>query len=141
MTPVAFMTLLDRGDSALSPHFGKAKWLAIIDTGSKEPRFVQNTGLNGRSVVNLLIANDCTDVVFNEIGPGALRHLQAADIRGWLGSKDTPVPQLLEMLRQGKLPRATEPHGAHSGHDCGPQEAQPCCRRTTEQRRCCSAID
>jgi predicted Fe-Mo cluster-binding NifX family protein len=138
MNPVAFMTLLDRDDSVLSPHFGKAKWIAIVEADRKGPRFLQNTESNGRSVVDLLVANHCTDVVFNEIGPGALQHLQTAGIRAWLGPKDTPISQLLEMLQQGRLPRATEPHGTHGGHDCGPQDAAPCCRRTAGRQRCCA---
>ena len=62
MSKIAFMTLLKRQDSKLSPHFGKAKWVMITDQDGGVPTFVQNTGLNGRAVVEILAANGCTDV-------------------------------------------------------------------------------
>jgi predicted Fe-Mo cluster-binding NifX family protein len=131
MSAIAFMTLFDGDDSALSLHFGKAKWLAIVEADSKRARFVQNTALNGRSVVSLLVANHCADVVFNEIGSGALQHLRTANIQGWFGPGDTPIPHLLEMFRQGKLQRAIEPREGHIGHGCGQQDAHRCCGKTT----------
>ena len=96
MSKIAFMTLLNRGNSKLSPHFGKAKWLMVKDRESGASEFVQNTGLNGRAVVNILVAHGCTDVVFSEIGPGALARLQAESIRGWFAPSDVPVPELVD---------------------------------------------
>ena len=139
MSAIALMTLLNREDSTLSPHFGKAKWLMTVQSGTGKSTFVQNAGLNGRSVVDLLVANGCTDVVFSEIGPGALQHLQAANICGWFGPADTPVPQLLEMFRQGELERAIEPREGHSGHCCGQRTTRQHHGEMSGQQRCCAA--
>ena len=139
MSAIALMTLLNREGSTLSPHFGKAKWLTIIESGTGKSRFVQNAGLNGRSVVDLLVASGCTDVVFNEIGPGALQHLQAANICGWFGPADLPVPQLLELFRAGKLDRAIEPREGHRGHGCGQRTAGQQRGEMSGQQRCCAA--
>ncbi len=140
MSAIALMTLLNREDSTLSPHFGKAKWLMVVESGTGKSRFVQNAGLNGRSVVDLLVANGCTDVVFNEIGPGALQHLQAANICGWFGPADMPVPQLLELFRAGKLDRAIEPLEGHRGHGCcGQRTAGQHPGEMPGQQRCCAA--
>ena len=121
MSKIAFMTLLKRQDSKLSPHFGKAKWVMIADQEGGVPTFVQNTALNGRGVVDVLAANGCTDVVFSGIGAGALRHLQAAKIRGWIASGDVPVPDLRERFGRGELARVHAPTEGQEGHGCGHQ--------------------
>jgi predicted Fe-Mo cluster-binding NifX family protein len=102
---IALMTLLNREDSSLSPHFGKAKWILVLDTEQGTSHFIQNTGLNGRSVVAELMREACTDVIASEIGAGAVGHLESAHIRGWLGAADIPAPRLVEMLQAGELPR------------------------------------
>jgi predicted Fe-Mo cluster-binding NifX family protein len=139
MSAIALMTLLNREDSTLSLHFGKAKWLMVVETGTGKSKFVQNAGLNGRSVVDLLVSNRCTDVVFNEIGPGALRHLQSANICGWFGPADMPAPQLLELFRAGKLGRAIEPREGHQGHGCGQRTAGQHSGEMSGRQGCCCA--
>ena len=121
MRRIAFTTLLNRDDSKLSPHFGKAKWVMIADENGGAPAFIQNTGLNGRAVVGILAAHGCTDVVFTGIGGGALRYLRAARITGWTASGDVPAPDLLESFRRGELPRALAPSEGQEGHGCGGQ--------------------
>ncbi|MGB7556768.1 MAG: NifB/NifX family molybdenum-iron cluster-binding protein [Candidatus Korobacteraceae bacterium] len=121
MGKIALITLLKREDSKLSPHFGKAKWAMITDLDGGVATFVQNTGLNGRAVVDILAANGCTDVVFSGIGAGALRHLQAANIRGWIAGGDVTVPDLLDSFRRGELLRAHAPSEGLEGHGCGEQ--------------------
>lgn len=119
MAKIAFMTLLGRTDSKLSPHFGKAKWVTITDQDGGVSTFVQNTGLSGRAVAEILAANGCTDVVFSGIGAGALQHLQANNIRGWIASGDARVPELLERFRRRELQRAHAPSEGQAEHDCG----------------------
>ncbi len=121
MSKTAFLTLLNRDDSVLSPHFGKAKWVAIVDDSGRV-EFEQNTVLNGRAVVEIVARHGCKDVVFTEVGPGAYRQLQNAGIRGWVGASGVPLPVLAENLRSGELPMAEEPasgdhHGKREG--CG----------------------
>ena len=138
MSRVGFMTLLNREDSVLSPHFGKAKWVMIRDDDTGEVTFERNAGLYGRAVVDILAHSGCTDAVFAEIGPGALRPLQEAGIRGWLAPKDVPVSALLDQLCQGKLPAAAEAthsaggsgchgHGAHGGAGGSGASGHGCC--------------
>lgn len=110
MTRLAFTTLLNRNDSVLSPHFGKAKWIMIRDeTGAVA--FEQNTALNGRAVAEILSRTGCTDVISAEIGEGAFRHLQQAGIRSWIAPSDIPVPQLAQMFARSELtPAIPESH-------------------------------
>lgn len=120
MSRIAFTTLLNREDSALSPHFGMAKWILIRDNDSGQTTFQQNTALKGRAVVDIMARHGCTDAIFTQIGAGAFRHLEQAGIRGWIGPADTPVPQLLERLGRGELARAQTPEsgmGRPEGHE------------------------
>jgi len=119
MSKVAFTTLLNREDSALSPHFGMAKWILIRDDDNGQITFEQNTALNGRAVVDIMIRHGCTDAVFTQIGPGAFSHLEQAGIRGWIGPADMPVPQLLERLSRGKLVQAQAPESMPMSQQAG----------------------
>jgi predicted Fe-Mo cluster-binding NifX family protein len=127
MSKVGFTTLLSREDSPLSPHFGMTKWVMIRDTESGEVGFEENTGRSGRAVVAILARHGCRDAVFTQIGPGALEHLRATGIRGWIGPPHVPVPQLLEGLEGGELApahQATRPGGGRRrserrGGECG----------------------
>lgn len=103
MGKIAFTTLLKRDDSALSPHFGKAKWILIVDRETGHAAFEQNTELNGRAVVEIMARHGCSDAIFTQIGSGALQHLHLAGIRGWIGPADQPVPELLKRLDCGEL--------------------------------------
>ena len=117
MSKIAFTILLNRGDSALSPHFGMAKWVLIRDENGAIT-FEQNSGLNGRAVVNIMTKHGCTDAIFAEIGPGAFGHLEQAGIRGWIGPTDLRVPQLVESFLRGELPRADAPTEKSGVHGC-----------------------
>ncbi len=142
MTKIGFTTLLNQDDSVLSPHFGKAKWVMIRDDSGKVT-FVQNTGLSGGAVVNILQHHGCTEAVFAEIGPGAFRHLQQAGIRGWLGPANVPIAELLARLSRGELPAAKGPtspkartgHSEHAGSGCSRIEADT--KRVGGATGCC----
>jgi predicted Fe-Mo cluster-binding NifX family protein len=126
MSKIAFMTLLDREDSALSPHFGKAKWMLIRDTEQGTSHFIQNHGLNGKSVVEQLLREGCSDVITSGIGQGAVENLTRANVRGWLAPAGVPALQLVEMLAGGSLQpvHATQTHGDHGGCAHGDGEKQ-----------------
>lgn len=133
MSKIALMTLLNREDSSLSPHFGKAKWILVRDTEQGATEFIQNHGLNGKTVVEALLREGCTDVICSEIGQGAVENLKRAQIHGWLAPAGIPAPRLIEMLAAGSLQpvSATKQNGEgcgqhshgveHSGGGCGCQ--------------------
>ncbi len=127
MSKTAFMTLLNRGNSALSPHFGKAKWIGILDDGG-DIEFEQNTALNGRAVVEIIARHGCKDAVFTEIGPGAYMHLAQAGIRGWIGPAGVPVTEIAGRLRRGELsPAQPESCGNHEGGSAHAHGGSCCC--------------
>jgi predicted Fe-Mo cluster-binding NifX family protein len=123
LSKVGFTTLLNREDSVLSPHFGMAKWILIRDDDNDGITFEQNTALNGRAVVDLMVRHGCSDAVFTQIGPGALQHLEQAGIRGWIGPADLPLPQVLELLSRGELARAQSSEPKPAASAASPQAA------------------
>lgn len=100
-----------------------AKWILIRDDDNGQITFEQNTALNGRAVVAIMVRHGCTDAVFTQIGPGAFGHLQQAGIRAWTGPADIPVPRLLERLSRGELARAQAPEATRTGATAGRQGA------------------
>jgi len=146
MSKVACTVLLNRETSPLSPHFGKAKWVMIVDPQTGASEFEQNDGLNGRAVVDILVRHQCSDVIFAEIGPGALLHLQQAGIKAWFGPQGVPAPELMQKMKAGVLSAATAPspgHGRHhqegshhheGGGCCGSGNRTPCCANRNSER-------
>jgi predicted Fe-Mo cluster-binding NifX family protein len=106
-------------DAPLAEHFGKAKWLMVVEPpGSCE--LVRNTGLDGRSVADELARRGCTDVIVRHMGSGAYAHVTAAGIRVWRAGPDAAGRAQLLLLAAGTLSRfepalAPDPQGPHSG--------------------------
>jgi predicted Fe-Mo cluster-binding NifX family protein len=46
----------------------------------------------------MFVQHRCTDVMFSNIGPGALKILRAAGIRALYGLRDVPASQLIDRL-------------------------------------------
>ncbi|MGA2207244.1 MAG: hypothetical protein ABSG10_11005 [Terracidiphilus sp.] len=70
MGRVAIMMPVGRADAPMSSHFGKSEWIMISGDESTTPEFIRNVGLNGRSTVNLLVGQGCTDLILVDIGDG-----------------------------------------------------------------------
>jgi predicted Fe-Mo cluster-binding NifX family protein len=117
MKKLGLTVLKETPDSPLSPHFGIAKWILIYEPETEGTTFVRNEGLTGKAVVDQLVRHGCTDAIFASIGDGALRHLDAAGIRGWYGDGDQPPVELARLLAEGQLRRAaTASHRAPRHH-------------------------
>lgn len=123
MTRLAFPLSRDRLDVPLSEHFGKCKWLAVVEAGAP-PRFLRNEGLNGRWVAEALAAAGVTDVVAGHMGGGAHRHLAEAGLRIWAAAPaDATAASLVERFAAGQLAAMPSPpahdHGAGGHGGCG----------------------
>ena len=92
----------DHLDAPLAEHFGKAKWLLVMDYPHRW-EFVRNQGLDGRSVAEAFAARGCTDVIVRHLGPGAYSHVTAAGMKVWQGEGDQNVLALVDALRGGRL--------------------------------------
>ena len=123
MSKVGVMMSVDQAEGLMSSHFGKAEWFMVAETAGGTAEFVRNQGLNGRSATEIAIQGGCTDIVLVDIGDGALRHLQAANIRAWAAPGPVTGNEALRMLAEGQLspvPVALgeRPHGGHHGGCC-----------------------
>lgn len=133
MSKIGVMMSADRADGEMSSHFGKAEWIMISDTENRAPEFVKNNGLNGRSAVEIAIRQGCTHMIFTEIGNGAVGHLMAAGIRGWIAPEHITGQQALQMFGQVALQPANAATKQGGGHGCycadrAGSEATACCR-------------
>ena len=136
MSKVGVMMSMDRADAPMSTHFGKAEWIMVAETENRTLSFVKNEGLNGKSAVEIVICQGCTDVIVTDIGDGALGHLQAAQIRVWAAPAPVAGDEELRMFREGQLPpvptaRTATRDGEGHGCCCAKQdgsEVAACCR-------------
>jgi predicted Fe-Mo cluster-binding NifX family protein len=121
----------NRVDGQMSGHFGKAEWVMAADTNSGTLVFLQNEAAQGKSIAELVASQNCTDAIFSEIGNGALGHLKAANIRGWMAPRHISGKQALEMFQHQQLQPATAADG-HAGNGC-------CCANKTgsQTASCC----
>jgi predicted Fe-Mo cluster-binding NifX family protein len=132
MSKIGVMMQADHADEQMSSHFGKAEWILVVDTENRASAFVKNEALNGKSVVEIAIRQGCTDVIFTEIGIGALEHLRAANIRGWVAPERITGQQALQMFEQLALQPASASTKQGEVHGC-------CCakREGSEVVTCC----
>jgi len=124
MARLGFPLSHDRLDAPLSEHFGRCKWLGVVEAGAP-PRFLRNEGLNGRWVAEALAAAGVTDVVAGHLGGGAHRHLAEVGIRVWAGEPaEATAARLAELFAAGTLapmpapPPAGHGPGGHGGCGC-----------------------
>ncbi len=135
MGRLAVMMSTDDLDGPMSPHFGKAEWIMVVEVPSGMAEFARNEGLNGASAADLLIGCGCTDVILVDVGEGALGHLQAAHIRVWAAPGPVAGNEALRMFADGKLApvpavRSAKRQGAGRGCCCSgnaTSQAAGCC--------------
>src|ERR1035441_10174793 len=100
MSRVAVMMSENHVKAQMSSHFGKAEWVMASDTESHTFVFLKNEAANGKSVAELVASQGCTDAIFNGIGNGALAHLKATNVRGWVAPPNISGQQALERFEQ-----------------------------------------
>jgi predicted Fe-Mo cluster-binding NifX family protein len=132
MSKVAVMMSENQVNAQMSSHFGKAEWVMVADMDSRAFAFLKNEAANGRSVVELVSNHHCSDAIFSEIGIGALGHLKAEGIRGWVAPANISGQQALEMFEHLRLQAADTASERPAGHGC-------CCAKQvgTEATSCC----
>ena len=131
MSKVAVMMSEDRIDAPISAHFGKAEWAMVADTQCHTVAFLRNDASHGKGAAQLVAGVHCTDAIFTSIGNGALAHLQAASIRGWIAPPNITGQQALEMFEHLRLQPAEAATEGHAGGCCCSHSDKPgahaCC--------------
>lgn len=131
MRKIGVMMAGNAADGPMSGHFGKAEWMMTVDeNGAQE--FFENTGKNGHSALMLAQANACTELIFAEIGPGALQGLLRAGIRGWQAPVGLTGSEAVLQYARGQLQpvkMAAQAHHGEGGCCSGHGEGSSCCGR------------
>ena len=130
MSKVAVMMSENNVKAQMSPHFGKAEWVMVADTECHAFDFLKNEAAGGKSVVEIIAGQNCSDAIFSEIGNGALGHLKAEGIRGWVAPSNISGQQALEMFEHLRLQAAdsSSAHACCGSHHTG-SKATTCCGR------------
>jgi predicted Fe-Mo cluster-binding NifX family protein len=94
--------------SEIDPRFGRAKWFLIIDTETGEFESYDNAlNLNAAQGAGIQTAKNVADwaaeaVITGNVGPNALKTLNAANIKIFLTEKRT-VQEAIDSFKTGSL--------------------------------------
>ncbi len=108
--PVTRMDL----DAPLAKHFGKAKWLAILEPPGR-CQFIRNPWLEGGAVAAELASHGCTDVVARHMGCGAYARVTASGMRAWEGDDAVTARVVADRLATGTLRPLSPDDCGHRG--------------------------
>jgi predicted Fe-Mo cluster-binding NifX family protein len=107
-------------DAPLAEHFGKARWLLVVEAPDR-CTFFRNTWLEGRGVVAELASRGCTDLVARRMGPGAYAHAVAAGMKVWEADDSVTGGDVVARLADGTLRPLVPAAGEHAhAHRHGP---------------------
>jgi predicted Fe-Mo cluster-binding NifX family protein len=101
--------------SAVDPRFGRAKFLIVIDTATREYSTHQNTqNLNADEGLGIQAARNAVSlgadvVVAGNIGPKALAALQAGNVTTHIGAAGS-VSEAVGQLKAGRLECVSKPN-------------------------------
>lgn len=98
-----------RPDSPLSPFFGKARYVLIVDSGETPISFTQNRAWTQDWVCRTIAKADVERVICGFIDSDSLQLLQEASIDVRVGPCSIPAIHLLQEFTD--LPRAEKPGG------------------------------
>ncbi len=99
--------------SLLDTRFGRAQWIAVVDTDTEEHQFHDNAvNLNmaqgaGIQTAKRVIDLGATAVLTGHVGPKALATLNAAGVDIYL-TGDTTVAGAIEALKNDQLPSVSQ---------------------------------
>ncbi len=101
-------------DSQLDPRFGRAKSLLVVDTETNQFQAYDNTvNLNASSGAGIQTAqnianHDVEAVITSNIGPNAVKTLNAASVLVYLADQSQSAKQALQDFKSGDLEQISE---------------------------------
>ncbi len=95
-------------ESLVDERFGRCENYVIYDTETKEAITVENTAKNegsgaGGKAVNILNQNGVEAVVVPELGPKAVKAIDAFEIKAYRINDQKTVQESIDALLEGKL--------------------------------------
>ena len=100
----------------INPHFGKSDWFALIDISTGETELKENPALHlergrGRFIADMFYREGVKAVLVKEMGPGAFEKITNLGMEIYLIPREIKfVNDALELFKEGKLDRLTEPN-------------------------------
>jgi predicted Fe-Mo cluster-binding NifX family protein len=101
--------------SQLDPRFGRAKWLLLVCIDTDQFEAHDNAvNLNASSGAGIQTAQNVANlgaevVITGNIGPNAIKTLNAADVKAYI-SKASTAQEALDLFKEGKLQQVLEPN-------------------------------
>jgi len=112
---------VDKNDSSavLDPRFGRCPYFAICDGEGNVIEFIEKPGIAsahgaGITAANSIVETGAEVVITGNLGPNALRVLQASNITGY-ASEPVSIKEAVGMYKEGKLTQISMPGPAHHG--------------------------
>lgn len=102
-------------DAIVDPRFGRARWLLVVDTESGVVQAIDNSATAeaahgaGNETARRAAGAGVAAVVTGNVGPNAMRTLQAAGIPVYTVEGRVTVQEALDALAAGSLARAEGP--------------------------------
>ena len=115
MAKIAFTVARNEDDTPLSPFFGKARWILVVDPATGRKSYFRNRGWTSEWACATVLAYAVDGLVCAYIDSAALRRLTEAGIDVRLASCARPVNELVAAFAQ--LPPATEQAVSPGRHD------------------------
>ena len=103
MAKIALTVSRNEDDTPLSPFFGKARWLLVVDSATGRKFYIRNRGWTSEWMCATTMALAIDGLVCAYIDGGALRRLTGRGIDVRLASCARPVTELTEAFE--RLPR------------------------------------
>ena len=115
MAKIAFTIARNEDDTPLSPFFGKARWLLVLDPATGWKSYIRNRGWTSEWMCATALAYAVDGLVCAYIDSAALCRLTEAGIDVRLASCARPVTELVAAF--ARLPPATEEAVLPGRHD------------------------
>ncbi len=124
---IAMPVKFNKEDAPITPVFGKAKFVALIDKTTQKVDIKEIDFGSGRVLASWLAKNGVKTVIAQEMGANPYMALSGSGVEVYLAPKDrTTINSALELLKDGKLLQITPQnmaehldsgHHNHGGHE------------------------
>ena len=104
---VAIMLQNEGKELKLSPHFGKCKFIGILND-SNEVSIMKNQWKKGRVIAGMLIKGGVKAVIAHEMGEKPLNILKEAGVKVYGGKAGEDLEKLLDAYEAGRLSEEIE---------------------------------
>ena len=115
MAKIAFTVARNHDDTPLSPFFGKARWILVLDPATGGKSYIRNRSWTSEWVCAAVLAHAVDGLACAYIDPAALRRLTVAGVDVRLAPCARPATELATVF--ARLPPAAAKAVSPACHD------------------------